>query len=490
LYVYAKIINVFVINTNGVKYLDRKLVITTGIKKIFYLILEDNIPVELKIEDIEISKQTGSIYKGKVLSYSSAMEAYFVDIGEDKEAFLPSKDICEEECKNIKKGSVILVQVKRSPVSTKGAKLSCKLSLPGKFLVLLPQNKGKVSISSKYEDQDVRESLKSRITNLIKDINPDNYGIIIRTSAINATDQEIIEDFKFLKELWSNIQKEAEKKKAPAIIYEEPFKAFTIIRDYAANFSEIISDDIKLLKQIKEFLNNNFPNNSIKITPYRKRKESLYFAYSIDKLINKILSPYAYLKSGSYLVIQETEALVVIDVNSGSCNKQKNLEETAFKINTEAVKEIVRQIRLRDLAGIIIIDFIDMTEKEHKEKLLELLKEEFKKDKRPVKIKGLTQLGLVELSRKKLEESIVKQLSQSCQTCYGKGYIRSEDILLFELEKTLLKAKPFVKLKLMINPKLSSGVNQLLESLNLKEFVEIEYNNKMHIDKFEVEKVL
>ena len=469
--------------------MDRKLVITTGYNKNFYLILEDNTPVELKVEDIETSKQAGNIYKGKVISYSSAMEAFFVDIGEDKEAFLPKKDVCEEDCKNLKKGSTILVQVKRSPVSTKGAKLSCKITLPGKFLVLLPQNKGKVSISSKYEDENIRNSLKERIVNLIKDLNTENYGIIIRTSAINATDEDIIEDFNFLKELWENIKRDSEKLKAPALVYEEPFKAFTIIRDYAADFSEIISDDIKLLKDIKNFLSNNFSNVNVKLTPYRKRKESLFFEYGIDKVINKILSPYAYMKSGSYIVLQETEALVVIDVNSGSCHKQKNLEETAFKINTEAVKEIVRQIRLRDLAGIIIIDFIDMTEKEHKEKLLELLKEEFKKDKRPVKIKGLTQLGLVELSRKKLEESLVKQLSQSCQVCYGKGYLRSEEILLFEIEKVIQKMKPFAKLKITINPKLSNGLNQLLQKLNIKELVEIEYNNKMHIDRYEVEKI-
>ncbi|MGC9006710.1 MAG: Rne/Rng family ribonuclease [Sulfurihydrogenibium sp.] len=469
--------------------MDRKLVITTGYNKNFYLILEDNTPVELKVEDIETSKQAGNIYKGKVISYSSAMEAFFVDIGEDKEAFLPKKDVCEEDCKNLKKGSTILVQVKRSPVSTKGAKLSCKITLPGKFLVLLPKNKGKVSISSKYEDEDIRNSLKERILNLIKDLNTENYGIIIRTSAINATDEDIIEDFNFLKELWENIKRDSEKLKAPALVYEEPFKAFTIIRDYAADFSEIISDDIKLLKDIKNFLANNFSNVNVKLTPYRKRKESLFFEYGIDKVINKILSPYAYMKSGSYIVLQETEALVVIDVNSGSCHKQKNLEETAFKINTEAVKEIVRQIRLRDLAGIIIIDFIDMTEKEHKEKLLELLKEEFKKDKRPVKIKGLTQLGLVELSRKKLEESLVKQLSQSCQVCYGKGYLRSEEILLFEIEKVIQKMKPFAKLKITINPKLSNGLNQLLQKLNIKELVEIEYNNKMHIDRYEVEKI-
>ncbi|MCX7760351.1 MAG: Rne/Rng family ribonuclease [Hydrogenothermaceae bacterium] len=468
--------------------MERKLIITTGLKSNLYLIVEDGNPVELKLEDLELSKQAGNIYKGKIKSYSNAMEAFFVDIGEEREAFLPLKDVCPNEVENLKKGSSIIVQVKRTPVSTKGAKLSSKVAVPGKYLVLLPQNKGKVSISSKLEDKDERDLIKEKVVNLLKDYNPENYGIIIRTSAKKATEEDILSDFHFLKELWYSILKDAESKKAPALLYEEPFKAFSIIRDYAAEFTEIISDKIQLLKDIKQFINKNFPKANIKITPYRKRKESLYFEYSIDKVMSKILSPYVYLKNGSYLVIEETEALVVVDVNSGSCHKQKNLEETAFKINIEAAREIVRQIRLRDLAGIIVIDFIDMIEQEHREQLIEFLKNEFKKDKRPVKIKGLTQLGLLELSRKKVEESIVKQLSESCCVCNGKGYIKSEDILLFEIEKTLNKLKPFTKAKLSIPPKMQKSVRELLEKMNLLEEVELSYNNKQQ-DKFEVEKV-
>lgn len=466
--------------------MERKLVISSGLKSNFYLILEDSLPIELKIEDLEISKQAGSIYKGKILRYSPAMEAFFVDIGEDKEAFLPKKDICENDCDKLKKGSTVLVQVKRSPVSTKGAKLSCKITLPGKYLVLLPHNKGKISISSKLEEE--KNIIKEKIINLISPLNEENFGLIIRTAAKDASDEAIIEDFNFLKELWGNILKDYEKSKSGTLIYEEPFKAFSIIRDYAANFNEIITDNINILKQIKTFLAENFPNINIKMTPYRKRKESLFYEYQIDRIITKILSNYAYLKSGAYLVIQETEALTIIDVNSGSCHKQKNLEETAFKINTEAIPEIVRQIRLRDLGGIVVIDFIDMVENEHKEKIVEALKEEFKKDKRPVKVKGITQLGLVELSRKKLEESLVKQLSDTCQHCYGKGYLKSKEVLIFELEKTINKLKPFTKIKISINPKISKDIEALLDSLKIKEFTILEYNSKMQLDKFEVEK--
>lgn len=468
--------------------MERKLIITTGLKNNIYLILEDGVPVELKFEDTEITKQAGSIYKGKVKSYSSAMEAFFVDIGEEKEAFLPYKDVCQEHLSELKSGSSIIVQVKRSPVSTKGAKLSSKISLPGKYLVLLPFNRGKISISSKLEEKEERERIKAKIESLLKEYNTDNYGVIIRTSAKNATEEDILSDFEFLKQLWSSIQQDAKHKKAPSLLYEEPFKAFSILRDYGGEFSEIISDKIQLLKDLKDFINKNFPKSNIKLTPYRKRKESLYFEYGIEKIISKMLSPYVYLKNGSYIVIEETEALVVIDVNSGSCHKQKNLEETAYKINIEAAKEIVRQIRLRDLAGIIVIDFIDMMEQKHKDELIEFLKNEFKKDKRPVKVKGLTELGLLELSRKKLEESVVKQLTESCNFCNGKGFIKSEDIVMFEIEKTLNKLKPFSRVKITAPAKIQKRLKEYLENLGLINIVELSYNNKIQ-DKVEVEKI-
>lgn len=468
--------------------MERKLIITAGVKSNIYLILEDGIPVELKVEDLDTSRQAGSIYKGKIKSYSSAMEAFFVDIGEDKEAFLPLKDISEEHRDSIKPGSSVIVQVKRSPVSTKGAKLSSKISLPGKYLVLLPFNKNKISISSKLEDREERDSIKSRIEDILKTSNHDQFGVIIRTSAKNATEEDILSDFSFLKSLWDTILSDAKHKKAPSLLYEETSKAFSIIRDYGGEFTEIISDKISLLKEIKEFVSKNFPKANIRLTPYRKRKESIYFEYGIDRIINKIMSPYVYLKNGSYIVIEETEALVVVDVNSGSCHRQKNLEETAYRINIEAAREIVRQIRLRDLAGIIVIDFIDMVQQQHKDALIEFLKAEFKKDKRPVKIKGLTQLGLLELSRKKLEESVVKQLTQSCGICGGKGFIKSEEILLFEIEKTINKLKPFSKVRLTIPSAVQKPVKELLENIGVLSAVELSYNNKLQ-DKFEVEKV-
>jgi ribonuclease G len=203
-----------------------------------YLIQEDNTSVELRVEDKEYSKQSGNIYKGKIKRLVPGMNAAFVDIGQEKEAFLPLKDTCPKtlehttNCTELKSGDFILVQVKRSPVSTKGAKLSCKISLPGKYLVLLPSNEH-ISISSKFEDQELRENLKQRIKELLEPYNPEKYGFIIRTSAQDIPDDFIIEDFLNLKSQWEKILKKAKKKKGIFLLHEEPLKAFSIIRDYS-----------------------------------------------------------------------------------------------------------------------------------------------------------------------------------------------------------------------------------------------------------------
>ncbi len=458
-----------------------------------YLIQEDNVPVELRVEDKEYSKQSGSIYKGKIKRLVPGMNAAFIDIGQEKEAFLPLKDTCPKtlehtNCNELKVGDSILVQVKRSPISTKGAKLSCKISLPGKYLVLLPSNE-QISISSKFEDPELREEIKQRIKELLEPYNPENYGYIIRTSAYDIPDDYIIEDFLNLKSLWEKILKKAKKKKGVFLLYEEPLKAFSIIRDYAGKFDNILVDSTTIYREIKNYCKEHFPKLISKIKLYRKRKQSLFSLYQIDSLLNKILNTHVWLKSGGYIVINETEALVAIDVNSGSHCKQKTLEETAIKINSEAAKEVARQMRLRDLGGIIIIDFIDMKQEENKEEIIGILKEEFKKDKRPIKIRGFTTLGLLEVTRKKIDESLIKQLSEVCYVCRGKGFTKNGNLILFEIEKTINEMKPFSKLKVSINPRLKTDIEALISSLKLKNSINIDYNINLPVDKFEIERV-
>ncbi len=466
--------------------MDRELLAISSKHLYLYVIYENNEPVEVRIEYKDIIKQSGNIYKGKIKRLIPAMNAAFVDIGEDREAFLPIKDI--EECKNLKVGSPIVVQVKRAPINTKGAKLTCKITLPGKYLVLMP-TVNSISISSKIEDTSQREAVKERIKNILKPFNEENYGFIIRTVAATATDEAIIDDFLNLKHLWENIISRSKHKRTPSLLFEENHKIFSILRDYAGEFSKIVTDNVYLIKEIKEYIIKNFPNSQIKLELYKNPKISPYSYYQLDKLIGKILSPYVWLRNGGYIVIEETEALVAIDVNSGSHCKHKSLEETAYHTNVEAAIEIARQLRLRDLGGIIIIDFIDMKSEERKKALIEFFKSEVKKDKRPVKIKEFTELGLLELTRKKMEESLISQLSDMCEYCKGKGFIKNTALVLFEIENKINEMKPFVKLKIKVNPRLFDSLNKFISGINMEGQIDIEYDINLPMDKYSIERV-
>jgi len=471
---------------------NRELVIISSHRLIIYAICEHGEVVEVRVEDKEISKETGNIYKGKVKRIVPAVNAAFVDIGEDREAFLPLKDFCPtmqeySYCENLKEGESVIVQVRRSAIDTKGAKISCKIALPGKYLVLLPYS-SHIGVSTKIPDE-LKKVLREHVKELLEPFNEEHFGFIIRTSATDVPDVLLVEDFLHLKNLWYQILEQAKRKKTPSLLYEESFKVFSIIRDYACQFDKIITDDTKIYKRIKEYCYSQFPNHKIRISLYRAKKESLYSLYNLDSVLNKILGTHIWLKSGGYIVIEETEALVAIDVNSGKNCREKTLEDMAFNINLEAAEEIAKQIRLRDLGGIIVIDFIDMKDKKNMEKLLEFLINKFKADKKPVKVKGFTSLGLLELTRKKSEESLMKKLSDICFTCKGKGYTKGEGLILFEIEKKIFELRPFVKLKIIVNPKLKNTINNLISKLKMEGLIEIIDNISMPVDKYEIKRV-
>jgi len=461
---------------------NRELIIITSSKLNFYLIRENSENVELHIEDKSEYKKAGTIYKGKVKKLVPAMNAVFLDIGEEKEAFLPVKDFSK---KSFHLGQTVMVQVKRTSVGTKGAKVSQNIAIPGKFLVLTPFSK-KVSISNKYTDTKEKQELKDRVQELLEPYNEEDFGYIIRTLACEASDNQIIEDFSNLKQLWKTIQNAFSRKKAPSVLYDEEYKLFSILKDYAGNFSKIVVDDFNMFKIIKNHLKLMYPDREISLELY-KDKTPIEERYQISKSISKILNPYVWLKSGGYLVIEETEALVVIDVNSGKSCKQNNIEDTALHINLEAVKEIIKALRLKDLGGIIVIDFIDMKNEENKQKLIKALEEEAKKDRRTIKIREFTSLGLLQLTRKKLEESLVKKLSQSCYYCKSKGFIKSYSLILFEIEKEIQKRKPFSSLTIKVNPALEEHLKKLLKSLNLTKNVKILKDENLHIERFFIE---
>ncbi len=463
--------------------MNRRLIIVSSNTLVFYLIEEDKEVVELHVDKRHTNINAGDIYKGKVKRIVPAMNAVFIDIGEEKEAFLPIKDPSREK---YNQGQPVMVQVKRTPIGVKGSKVSTNVAIPGKYLVLTPNN-SKVSISNKYSTQEEKTALKERISNILEPYNQEQFGYIIRTLACEASDDELIEDFMTLKYIWGKIQETFNKRKAPSKIYTEEYKLFSIMRDYAGNFDEIIVDDIEIFNEIKVHLKENYANKHIKLVFYED-KQPIEEKFQLERIISRILSPYVWLKSGGYLVVEETEALVVIDVNSGKNCKNKNLEETAFDINKEAIPHIVKTLRLKNLGGIVVIDFIDMKDSTKKEQIIKLLEEEFTKDKRPVKIKGFTSLGLLELTRKKLEESLIKQLSQDCFYCKKKGYVKSVSLILWEIERAINKNKPFAYLKITINPLLKEHIEKLLKSMGLLKNVKILTNDKLHIEKFIIER--
>ncbi len=463
----------------------RELVIISSRNFYFYILLENEDVVEVRLDKKNKTNSVGSIFKGKVKKLLPHMNAAFIDIGEKKEAFLPLKEHLEC-CQRLKVGDEPLLQLKRASIQSKGAKLSCKITLPGKYLVLMPTIDN-ISVSTKL-DEETKKILKKRIYEIIQPFNEeDKFGYIIRTKAINATDEEIIQDFQALKQQWNNIVKRYHKVNAPALLYEEGLRAYAFLRDYAGDIQKIYTDDRYLAEQLEDYIRLNFNKSDIKVIYVSENKESLFEKYNVERLINRILNPYVWLKTGGYLIIEETEALVAIDVNSGSLKKYKTLEETALHTNLEAAKEIVKQIRLRDLGGIIVVDFIDMHLDEYKEKLIKVLEEEIKKDKQTIKIKSFTSLGLLELTRKKADKSLMKQFSEICQYCKGNGYNKGKNIILFEIENKIKSLKPFFKLKIFINKNLEKDIRSLIKDLSLENEVEIVINKNLKQFEYRIE---
>ncbi len=464
----------------------RELVIISSRNFYFYILLENEEVIEVRLDKKNKINSVGSIFKGKVKKLLPHMNAAFIDIGEKKEAFLPLKDHLEC-CQKLKVGDEPLLQLKRASIQSKGAKLSCKITLPGKYLVLMPTI-DYISVSTKL-DEETKKILKNRIYEIIQPFNEeDKFGYIIRTKAINATDEEIIQDFQALKQQWNNIVKRYHKVNAPALLYEEGLRAYAFLRDYAGDIQKIYTNDKYLAEQLEDYIRLNFNKSDIKVIYISENKESLFEKYNVERLINRILNPYVWLKTGGYLIIEETEALVAIDVNSGSLKKYKTLEETALHTNLEAAKEIIKQIRLRDLGGIIVVDFIDMHSEEYKERLIKVLEEEIKKDKQTIKIKSFTSLGLLELTRKKADKSLMKQFSEICQHCKGSGYNKGKDIVLFEIENKIKSLKPFFKLKIFINRTLEKDIKNLIKDLSLENEVEIVINKNLKQFEYKIEK--
>jgi len=385
-------------------------------------IVEDGKLVEFNIQMAVREPITGNIYKGIVMKVERGLQAAFVNYGGRKDGFLPLRDVSsnyftEGARSTLKPGQEILVQVLREVSERKGALLTSYISLPGRYLVLLP-NKESSGISRKIEDEVDRKRLKELVEQIQTE---EGVGFIVRTAGMNRTKQELARDYQHLSRLWKEIRKGAAETAAPALIYQESAFGVRSLRDYfTTDIEEILVDDMETFRQVRAYCKAVAPRN-VKMIKLDKEKTPLFDKYQLEDQIRVIYQDRVELKSGGYLIINPTEAMITIDVNSGRGSHKRNVEETAYQTNTEAAEEIARQLRLRDLGGLIVIDFIDMMDSKHNTEVEKAFKKAISLDRARIQLSHISKFGILELSRQKKQSTIQEISYTPCPFCRGRG---------------------------------------------------------------------
>jgi ribonuclease G len=414
-------------------------------------LLEDRGLAELYIERTKDRGIVGNIYKGKVVKVLPGMQAAFVDIGLEKAAFLYVTDVYGgmedyeemgfqgEELSTyfnpssqiedlLSEGQEVLVQVSKEPLGTKGTRITSHVTLPGRYLVFMPTF-DHVGVSRRIRDEKERRRLRE----VVQAMKPAPGGFIVRTASEGAEPEEIRNDREFLLHLWNNIQKKKESSAVPSLIHSDLTMVLRVIRDILSpQVNRIIIDSRDEYENIVSFINTYMPKQKYEITLY-ENKEPIFDAYGVEMEIDKILGRKVWLKSGGYIVIDMAEALVAIDVNTGRYVGKRNLADTILKTNLEAAKEIAYQLRLRNIGGIIIIDFIDMDREGDREKVYQALEDAIKKDRQKTTIFKISELGLVEMTRKRTRENISRVLGEPCSYCDGAGLIKSKTTVCYDI---------------------------------------------------------
>jgi len=471
-------------------------------------ITEDGILAEFLIERKEEMGIAGNIYKGKVARVLPGMQAAFVDIGMEKAAFLhasdfyavpedvqlitaSAEDVDFEEApkppppsrrlpleRRISTGEEILVQVAKDPLGTKGARITSHVSLPGRYMVFMPNTKH-TGISRRIESEDERKRLKE----IAQSLRTEEGGFILRTACEGRSKREIQRDLSFLTKLWKRIQKKATTAPAPSLIHQDLDLITRAIRDFfTTETAQVVVDSAKDHRRIVDFVRNFMPRLKSKTVLYND-KEPLFDRYGIEDKIEKALERRVWLKSGGYIIIERTEALTAIDVNTGRFVGKRSQEETIFKTNLEATQEIVRQLRLRNVGGLIIIDFIDMEKEGNRKKVYEALKEALKKDKARTNILKISELGLVEMTRQRTRESLENQLLSPCPHCEGRGRVKSPVTVAYDVLRAIKKQEMNVENGRNIIVRMHPDVANFLydEKTNSLDSLEREINHKIII---------
>ncbi|MBO8154171.1 Rne/Rng family ribonuclease [Thermovirga sp.] len=394
-------------------------------------IVENGRLVELFVDRLWDSQRTGDIYKARVDSVLPGMNAAFVDLGQGRNAFLY---LAEVKSMKIEKGQEIVVQISRAARKGKGARVTTRISLPGRYLVLVPGGND-VGVSRKIASEE-REHLRA----IGRKIRPEGFGLIVRTAAVGTDEEFLLKDVSELLSTWKEIEHEASRQNAPCLLYQDMGLLGKVLRDELDEFvTEIVTDSEEEFYLAQKYVERFCNKESLPHVSLHRGKIPLFEMYGIENELSTALDRKVWLGSGAYLVIDQTEALTVIDVNTGKYVGDKDLRRTVLKTNIEAAEEIARQLRLRAIGGIVVVDFIDMGNEEDQHALLERLEEVFKNDRCKAKVFGLTQLGLVELTRKRARSDMRATFTRGCPFCGGTGQVLREEAISASIKRFLRK---------------------------------------------------
>jgi ribonuclease G len=486
-------------------------------------LLENKIVTELFIDRKKDHGIGGNVYKGRVVKVLPGMQSAFVDIGLERAAFLHVADVADqmvevdtalmdEEVEEkiqeepeppkrgkgnghtiedlLQEGQEIMVQVTKEPRGSKGARVTTYLSLPGRYLVYMP-TVNHVGVSRRIEREEERARLKEMVLRMRKP----GAGYIIRTVSEGLSEEEFRSDMEFLERLWQNILMKKESSAAPALLHTDLDLAFRIVRDlFTSKVTRLIIDSKQEYGRLKEFVETYLPSLSSRVELYEE-EEPLFDAYGIEIEISKALGKKVWLKSGGYIVIDHTEALTVIDVNTGRYVGKRNLEETILKTNLEAVKEISYQLRLRNIGGIIIIDFIDMEKEKNRDKVFNTLREALAQDRARSHILRISELGLIQMSRERVREDLLRTLCEPCPYCEGRGFTKSPTSVCYEIFREIRRLGLSPKEKKIIigvHPTVANllydeerqGVEELERQFHKK--IVIKADSNLHLEQYDI----
>jgi ribonuclease G len=510
----------------------RTIVINDTIHETRVALLEDGTIVELFTERRGTSDISGNIYKGRVQRVLPGMQAAFVDIGLNQAAFIYVDDVvldnyhenltCEEAALEAEEnpktelgildkgaeddeeeglarakiedllveGQEILVQVAKSPIGTKGARITSHISLPGRFLVLMPTS-SHIGVSRKIED----EAERLRLREMVFELRCDQLGYIVRTASEGISQEKLAQEMDFLKNLWATTQKKYLHAPTPTLLHQELNVSLRAVRDLLIHEAEkLIVDSETGYQAICNFLDTFMSSLKDSVELY-KGQEPIFDQFNLEGDISRALKRKVWLKSGGYIVIEHTEALTAIDVNTGRFVGKHNLEETIVKTNLEAVKEIAYQIRLRDVGGIIIIDFIDMERKSNQEKIFNALNEAFRKDRSKTHILPMSEMGLIQMTRKRTRKPLTRLLCEPCFYCEGEGYLLSKQSICYNIYREIMATASDItghRLTLRVNPDIAEllhGEERRIIS-NLEQHIGIQIviypNIKYHLEEYDI----